>query len=107
MTVKDHLKDLYNYLAEKKCKDINVYDLVAEGQSFDYIYIATVSNIANNKKLASSIMQEFSIEKYPEGFHKGEWIIFDFGQCVLHLFIGSAREKYNLDKLWKSKKMSI
>ena len=105
--VRDHLKDLYNYLAENKCKDIAVYNLSDEGQSYDYIYIATISNNAANKKLALLLMEEFDIEEYPEGYHKGEWIIFDFGQCLLHLFIGQVREKYNLDKLWKSKKITI
>ena len=86
---------------------IAVYDLSAEEQSCDFIFVATVNNSANNKKLALSLMQEFNMEDYPEGFHKGEWILFDFGQCLLHLFVGSAREKYNLDKLWKSKKITI
>ena len=105
--VKEHLKDLYNYLTEKKCKDISVYDLSAEEQNCDFIYVATINNAANNKKLAQIIMQDFEMEQYPEGYHKGEWIVFDFDQCVLHLFVGAAREKYNLDKLWQSKKMAI
>ncbi|MBP3345371.1 MAG: ribosome silencing factor [Clostridia bacterium] len=105
--MKDHLKDLYNYLADKKCKEVCVYDLSMEEQNCDYIYVATISNTSNNKKLALNIMQDFEMENYPEGFHKGEWIIFDFGQCVLHLFSPAAREKFNLDKLWQSKKMTI
>ncbi|MBQ8443938.1 MAG: RsfS/YbeB/iojap family protein [Clostridia bacterium] len=105
--MKDHLKDLYNYLTEKDCKNVAVYDLSAEGQDCDYIYVASMSDAGNNKKLALSIMKDFEMTKYPEGFHKGEWIIFDFVQCVLHLFVETTREKYNLDKLWKSKKMAI
>ena len=105
--VKEHLKDLYNYLSERRCKDISIYDLSEEDHGCDFIYVATCNNIANNKKLALSIMQDFEMEKYPEGYHKGEWIIFDFDQCVVHLFTGATRDKYNLDKLWQSKKMAI
>ena len=105
--MKDHLKDLYNYLSEKQCQDINIYDLSKEEHGCDFIYVATTSNVAHNKKLAVSLMQDFGIENYPEGYHKGEWIIFDFSQCVLHLFVGAVRDKYNLDKLWQSKKMAI
>lgn len=105
--MKDHLKDLYEYLLEKKCKDVLVYDLSTEGQSYDYVYIATIKDAQQNKKLALEIMQDFEIESYPEGYYKGEWIIFDFNQCVLHLFVASARDKYNLDKLWQSKKIKM
>ena len=105
--MKDHLKDLYNYLAENNCRDINVYDLSKEDQGCDFIYVATSTDVAANKQLALAIMQEFEMEHYPEGYHKGEWIIFDFNQCVLHLFVDAARDKYNLDKLWQSKKLAI
>lgn len=103
--MKDHLNDLYNYLVERECKKICVYDLTKEDQNCDYIFVATVKDALLNKKIASSIMQDFELAEVPEGYHKGEWIVFDFGQCVVHLFVDAAREKYNLDKLWQSKKM--
>ncbi len=101
------LKSIYEYLSDKKCKDIAIYDLSKEGQNYDYVVMATVSNVQNNKKLASSIMEDIGLEKNPEGFNKGEWIVFDFGGLVLHLLVPQAREKYNIDKLWQSKKMSM
>ncbi len=103
--MREHLNDLYDYLKEKKFKDIAIYDLSKEDQTFDYGIIVSTPSIAYNKKLALSLMQDFSIEKYPEGFNKGEWIVFDFDKIVLHSFIAQTREKYNLDKLWQSKKM--
>ena len=42
-----------------------------------------------------------------EGYNKGEWILFDFDDVIVHSFIPSAREKYNLDKLWQNKKVNI
>ncbi len=101
------LKSIYQYLSERKCKDIAIYDLSKEGQNFDFVVMATISNVQNNKKLALSIMEDIGLEKNPEGFNKGEWIVFDFGGLVLHLLIPQAREKYNIDKLWQSKKISL
>ena len=101
------LKSIYQYLSERKCKDIAIYDLSKEGQNFDYVVMATISNVQNNKKLALNIMEDIGLEKNPEGFNKGEWIVFDFGGLVLHLLIPQAREKYNIDKLWQSKKISL
>lgn len=101
------LASIYSYLIDKKCKDVAVYDLTKEAQSYDYVVMATVSNVQNNKRLAEAIMQEIGLEIYPEGYNKGEWIVFDFGQLVLHILVPQAREKYNIDKLWQSKKMNF
>ena len=105
--IKVELENLYNYLMDKKCKDIAMYDLSKESQNYDYVVMATVSNQQNNKKLASLIMEEMGLEINPEGYNKGEWIVFDFGQVVVHLLIPQAREKYNIDKLWQSKKINF
>lgn len=102
----ENLQNILEYLSDKKCKDVCIYDLSKEGQSFDYLIVLTMSNVATNKKFAYQIMQDFGIEKFPEGFNKGEWIVFDFGEIVVHSFIQQAREKYNLDKLWQLKKIN-
>lgn len=101
------LQNLYNYLVEKKCKDVVIYDLSKESQNYDFVVMATVSNQLNNKKLADLIMGEMGLEINPEGYNKGEWIVFDFGQVVMHLLIPQARDKYNIDKLWQSKKINF
>ncbi len=105
--MKEHLNELYNYLKEKKFKDIIIYDLSNEEQTFDYGIIVSTPSTTYNKKLAVQLMQDFEIEKYPEGFNKGEWIVFDFDKIVIHSFVVQVREKYNLDKLWQSKKMNF
>ena len=99
------LKDIYNYFLEKKCKDIAIYDLSKEGQSFDYLIALTTSTALNNKKLALQLMEELKLEKYPEGYNKGEWIVYDFDNIVIHSFLPTTRAKYNMDRLWQSKKI--
>lgn len=103
--MKERLNDLYEYLKEKKYKDIAIFDLSKEEQTFDYGIILSTPSVAYNKRLACALMEDFGMEKYPEGFNKGEWIVFDFDKIVINSFIPQAREKYNLDKLWQSKKM--
>lgn len=103
----NHIEEFYNYLVEKKCKDIAIFDLTNEGEKTSFVFVVTIANPLSNKKFATNLMQDFSLEYKPEGFNKGEWIIFDFEDCVLHSFIPTSREKYNLDKLWKSKKVQI
>ena len=103
--MEEQLRNLYNYLSEKKFFDICVYDLSKESGSFDYAIVATCESVLANKANARTIMQDFEMEQLPEGFNKGEWIVFDFDKVVIHLFIAPTRIKYNLDKLWQLNKM--
>ena len=103
----DQIEKFYDYLLDKKCKDIAIYDLSADAENPAIIFVVTVSSAANNKKFASQVMLDMQLEYKPEGFNKGEWVLFDFGQCILHSFTPASREKYNLDKLWKSKRIQF
>ncbi len=94
----------HNYLLDQKCKDIAVFNVRIEGQNVSCI-VATQPNVIENKKLADKILADFSIEEFPEGYCKGEWIIFDFQDVVLNCFIPSVREKFNLEKLWQKEKV--
>lgn len=105
--VKEQLKNLYVYLLDKNLGNITLYDLSKEVNTFDYAIVATIPTTAENKELATTIMKDFGIEKFPEGYNKGDWIVFDFDKIVLHLFIPQIREKYNLDKLWQLSKMKL
>ena len=105
--VENSIDKFYDYLTDKKCKDIAVYDLSKESQDCNIIFVVSISNALSNKKFALQLMNELNIKEYPEGYNKGEWIIFDLGDVIIHSFVTSVREKYNLDKLWKSKKVII
>lgn len=36
-----------------------------------------------------------------EGYKKGDWIVVDFDKVFVHIFTEKAREKYNIEKLWR------
>ena len=105
--MEEKILHLYNYLTERKYKDIAVYDITNEKQEFDYLFITSCADEMINKKIAKSIVEEFGLEHMPEGYNKGEWIIFDLGNIIIHCFTIRAREKYNLDKLWQSKRIEF
>ena len=42
-----------------------------------------------------------------DGHIKGEWIVEDFAEIILHIFTENSRNKYNLEKLWKDSKNSV
>ena len=97
---------IVEFLDSNKLKDISVYNLEGEKRLTKCIVIATSPNFVENKKMAQELAEFFGLEKMPEGFNKGEWIIYDLDEIVVHSFIPAAREKYNLDKLWQNRKVN-
>ena len=100
------LTKILKILQMQKYKNVKVYDVEESGVS-KFLVVATAINILENKKSASVISQELKFEGNIDGFHKGEWIIFDFDEIVLHLFASGFREKFNIDKLYKGKEVLI
>ena len=71
------VKNFLQYLSQQKCKDIAVFNTTIDGQNTNSI-IVSMSNVIENKRLADKIMKDFDFDAFPEGYNKGEWIIFDF-----------------------------
>lgn len=99
--MEEKINSILEFFEGQKCKDVRVYDLSKEKRLAKIMIIITSPNFLENKKLASEFVEFAGIDSQPEGFNKGEWIIFDLNEIVVHSFIPIAREKYNLDKLWQ------
>ena len=103
--IDEKLQVILDFLSANKCKDIALFNSSSDEEG--YLVLATVSCQVENKKLADLFLSTFGSEIEPEGYSRGEWIIFDLGAIVLHTFIPTKREKYNLDKLYQNKKIHL
>lgn len=89
---------------EKKATNIKVLD-VREITSFaDYFVICTGSGDLQVKAIAENIlskMRENNVTPWKsEGWDSLQWVIVDFVDVVVHVFSETAREFYNLERLW-------
>lgn len=100
------LKPLVAILQDNKMKNISIYDNSSEGQE-RLVIVCSSAKIVDSKKTADAIAEKYHYEGKIEGYFKGEWIVFDFANVTLHIFLTKVREKYNLDKLYKPKKVEI
>ncbi len=93
-------------LLDKKGKDIRVLDLRQLTQSVaDYFIIChgnsttQVDALANNiEHQTRTILKQHVIHK--EGNENSQWILLDYGDIVVHVFIENIRRFYNLEELW-------
>ena len=40
-----------------------------------------------------------------EGLQSGDWVVLDYGEIMVHLFMPGLREKYSLERLWEESKI--
>lgn len=93
------LEELLKALDDNKVKNISVYSLSDNSEKF--IVVCSSNSIQNNKNIADNIAEKFGYIDKIDGYFKGGWIVFDFDNIILHIFLSKVRQHYNIDKLYK------
>jgi ribosome-associated protein len=91
----------------KKAEDIVVLDMRGLVAYTDFLAICT----ARNERQARAVVDEARVRikadtgLVPSGSDRGggdaDWIILDYLDCVLHVFTTEARDRYQLEDLWR------
>lgn len=88
----------------KKATHIRLLDLRQLTDLTDYFVICTASADLHGRAIADALVEEMEKRKikplHTEGYQKGSWILLDFVDVVVHIFMKEAREFYNLEGLW-------
>lgn len=104
MTIKEKNEQICKLLYDKKA--INIISIAVEHLTVlaDYFIICSAKNVTQSKALAKHVedsMDEQGIFiKHKEGLREGRWIILDYSEIIVHIFLGDTREMYSLEKLW-------
>jgi ribosome-associated protein len=89
---------------EKKAKEVLLLHLVGLTDIADYFVLASGTSERHVKTVAESVQIAMKEKGMPplsaEGYDKGRWIILDYGDVVLHVFLEPLRELYDLESLW-------
>jgi ribosome-associated protein len=90
----------------KKAADVVVMDMRGLVAYTDFLAICT----ARNERQARAIVDEVRLQVKREtgllpggvdGGAEAGWTILDYLDCVLHVFTTEARERYQLEDLWR------
>ncbi len=92
----------------KKAQDAVVLDLREITTLADYFLICTGSNTRQNQAISDEIYLKMKAGgEMPvciEGYDNAEWILQDYGDFIVHVFLASARAYYDLERLWRHAK---
>ena len=100
----DFVEFVESVLEGKRAEDIVRLDVREVTDIADEFLVAT----NNNARQAAAIVQECEKERKRrglgrigiEGLSSSSWVILDYGDLVVHLFLPEQREYYALEHLW-------
>jgi len=89
---------------DKKATDVKILDLRKLSPICDFFVICSASVEIHAKAIADSIIE--NLEKkgirawHHEGYQACRWILLDYVDVVVHIFLNEVRDFYELEKLW-------
>jgi ribosome-associated protein len=89
---------------EKKCEDIKILDLRGLTSVTDFFVIVTADSERKSKAAAEHIIDELKEDDerplHVEGMDSMHWILLDYVDVVVHIFMPDERRFYDLESLW-------
>lgn len=74
--------------------------IVCQGNS-----TSQVSAIADN--IREEVLDKLKIKPYNyDGYRNSQWIVIDYGNLMVHVFLPDIREYYNIEDLWSDAHIS-
>lgn len=95
------------YLDKKKAEQIVILDVSGPLVIADYFVVATVDNTRQGQALAKDLDGILKAQRGHRRRNAGgmespssNWVLLDFDDVVVHLFLAEARAFYGLEELW-------
>jgi ribosome-associated protein len=91
---------------DKKAIELTVLDLRKAAGFTDFFLICSGNNTRQVRAIADSIIESLAAEgakpAHLEGYDRGEWILLDYFDFIVHIFAPETRLFYGLERLWGS-----
>ena len=92
------------YALEKKAYDVVLMDLGETSSLADYFVVCTGRSDTQVQAITQSVEQNLAAAGQRahsiEGFSAGHWVLIDFADVIVHVFLEPVREFYDLERLW-------
>src|SRR5512139_1081881 len=84
----------------KKADDVTLLDLRKAGAFTDFFIICTGQNPRQVQAIADAVEMALKARgtrpSHVEGYERGEWVLLDYFDVIVHVFSGHARMFYGL-----------
>jgi ribosome-associated protein len=89
---------------DKKAVDLVVLDLRKASAFTDFFVICTGGNLRQVQAIADGVKEALTREGVKpalvEGYERGQWVLVDYFDFIVHIFVPVTRQFYELERLW-------
>ena len=94
-------------LTEDKAEDIVEIDLSEKADFAYFMVVATGRSTKHVTSLADKVIDKLTKEGLTdikvEGMDRGDWVLIDAIEVVIHIFRAEVRSNYEIEKIWDFK----
>lgn len=102
------LRTAIDLIAEKKGERTVAIDLRDVSIPTSYFVITEGDSPVQIKAIVSNLMERFPYKAlHREGLSERRWVVLDYGEIVIHVFLREAREFYDIESLWADRIVDI
>lgn len=98
------LETIIKAAADKKAVNIVSLDMHGVSLVTDYFIICSGRSTTQVKAITDEIEEKMRENNFHllhrEGYEESRWVLLDYNDVVVHIFLPELREFYNLERLW-------
>jgi ribosome-associated protein len=100
----ERAKKIAQLIVDKKGENVLLLDLHRISPVADYFVLATAQSPLHSQAIADELVEKLKQEGYRvhhvEGYNQAQWILLDYLDVVVHIFLPEVRTFYGLERLW-------
>lgn len=103
-TAGEWAKKIAQLIVDKKGENVLLLDLRRISPVTDYFLLATAQSPLHSQAISDELVEKLKKESYRvhhvEGYNQAQWILLDYLDIVVHIFLPEVRTFYGLERLW-------
>ena len=104
MDTKEFVNKIVELIQNKRGRQIRILDLQKLTPLADYFIVCSGDSDTQVKAIADEVDKKLADEGikcyYKEGYNTLSWVLLDYFDVVVHIFLNKVRSFYQLEDLW-------
>ena len=100
----ERVREAVSAADDRKALDLKVLQLEKVTDFADYFLICSGTSERQVQAIADAVQEKLREHRvrplHVEGYNRAQWVLLDYGDLVIHVFLDETRAFYDLERLW-------